>query len=203
MALVRETVLKAEKRQAGTELKDKIFKAAQRLFVEKGYHSTSIPDIVKEAGVSTGAIYHHYSSKEELAREIHKTAVQQFLANFNEQVRTQKSTYAKIRAYTSLMFRWTEQDPVMVQYLLYGRPKEILVRNLTVCSEEGLQATREMVEQGMEAGEIKTMNPCLASAIISGTLMRMIELRLDGLIEHPLEEFIEAAANNIWLALKA
>lgn len=199
----KETVLRAEKRQDSTELKEKIFRAAQRLFVEKGYYSTSIPDIVKEAGVSTGAIYHHYSSKEELAREIHKTAVRQFLENYNEQVRPQKSVNAKIRAYTSLMFRWTEQDPLMVQYLLYGRPKEILAKNLTVCSEEGLQATREMVEQGMETGEIKTINPCLASAIISGTLIRMIELRLDGFMEHPLEEFVETVAGNIWLALKA
>jgi len=188
---------------SSTQIKEKIFRAAQKLFVEKGYHNTSIPDIVQGAGVSTGAIYHHYASKEELAREIHKTAVEQYLRKYDEEVRSKESTYDKIRAYTGLMFRWTEQDPVMVQYLLYGRPKEILDRCLSICSEEGLQGAMEIIDLGTVRGEIKPMNKFLATATISGILIRMIELRFDGFIEHPLVEFVEAAANNIWLAVKA
>jgi AcrR family transcriptional regulator len=186
-----------------TGLKEKIFRAAQKLFVEKGYHNTSVPDIVKEAEVSTGAVYHHFAGKEDLAREIHKTAVDRFLQKYNEEVRVKKTTYDKIRAYTGLMFRWTEEDPVMVQYLLYARPKEVLDRCLSICSEEGLQGTTEIVEWGTKKGEIKPMNPFLAAATISGIIIRMIEFRLDGFIEHSLVEFIEAAANNIWLSVKA
>lgn len=194
---------KEKTKKTNTLLRQKIFRAAQKLFVEKGYHSTSIPDIVREAGVSTGAIYHHYSSKEELARELHETAVAEFLTRYEGEVRSQKSTYDKIRAYTGLMFRWTEKDPVMVQYLLYGRPKEILDKCLSVCSEEGLQGTMEIVDNGIQNGEIRPMTSYLAAASISGTIIRMLELRLDGIIEHPLIEFIEATANNIWLSLRA
>lgn len=190
-------------KSANTKLKEKIFRAAQKLFVEKGYHSTSIPDIVREAGVSIGGIYHHYAGKEDLAREIHKTAVEQFLQKYGEEVRAKASTYEKIRAYTGLMFRWSEQDQVMVQYLLYGRPKEVLDRCLSVCSEEGLQGTTEIVDWGTKRGEIKPMNRFLAAATISGTIIRMIEFRLDGFIDHSLVEFIEATANNIWLSVKA
>ena len=186
-----------------TEIKSKIFMVAQQLFVEKGYHRTSIPDIVKEAGVSTGAIYHHYSSKEDLAREIHRVTVGQFLKKYAEEVASRETTYEKIRAYTALLFRWVEEDPVMVRYLLYGRPKEILDKCLSVCSEEGLRATMEIVHNGISRGEVRPMSPTLAAASISGILMRMLELRIDGLIEHSLIEYIEAAANNIWLSVKA
>lgn len=189
----------------GTDLsvKDKIFKTAQSLFVEKGYYNTSIPDIITEAGVSTGALYHHYPSKEDLAREIHKTAVEQFEQKFDSEVRSKDSTYDKLRGYVGMMFRWAEEDPVMVRYLLHGRPKEILNKPLSVCSEEGLRACSEITGQGAQRGDIRATTPVLANAIISGTIMRMIDLRIDGIIDYPLVEFIEATANNIWQAIKA
>ena len=44
-----------------------ILETAGRLFVEKGYERTSIQDIVDNlGGLSKGAIYHHFKSKEEI-----------------------------------------------------------------------------------------------------------------------------------------
>lgn len=46
---------------------EKILDAAQRLFLEKGYDNTTIQDIVNELdGLSKGAVYHHFKSKEEI-----------------------------------------------------------------------------------------------------------------------------------------
>lgn len=46
---------------------DKILDVSQRLFLEKGYDHTTIQDIVNElGGLSKGAIYHHFKSKEEI-----------------------------------------------------------------------------------------------------------------------------------------
>lgn len=44
----------------------KILDTAERLFVEKGYDSASLQDIIDETGLSKGAIYHHFSSKEDI-----------------------------------------------------------------------------------------------------------------------------------------
>lgn len=40
--------------------------AAKKEFLEKGFRSASLRIIVKSAGVTTGAFYGYYSSKEEL-----------------------------------------------------------------------------------------------------------------------------------------
>lgn len=47
-----------------------ILDTAQRLFIEKGYDNTSLQDIMDETGLSKGAIYHHFSSKEDILEKI-------------------------------------------------------------------------------------------------------------------------------------
>lgn len=41
-----------------------------RLFLEKGYHGTSIDDITRAAGLTKGALYWHYKGKEDLLKKI-------------------------------------------------------------------------------------------------------------------------------------
>lgn len=46
---------------------EKILDVAQQLFLEKGYDNTTIQDIVNHLdGLSKGAVYHHFKSKEEI-----------------------------------------------------------------------------------------------------------------------------------------
>ena len=50
--------------------RDEIARAALRVLERKGVRDTSIADIVVESGLSTGAIYSHFTNKGELARYI-------------------------------------------------------------------------------------------------------------------------------------
>ncbi|MER6128786.1 ScbR family autoregulator-binding transcription factor [Streptomyces sp. NPDC001795] len=47
-----------------------ILDGAARAFDAEGYHGTTLGDIVKEAGVTKGALYFHFTSKEELAQAL-------------------------------------------------------------------------------------------------------------------------------------
>lgn len=47
-----------------------ILDTAERLFMEKGYEKATLQDIIDETGLSKGAIYHHFSSKEDILQEI-------------------------------------------------------------------------------------------------------------------------------------
>jgi AcrR family transcriptional regulator len=50
-------------------LRDQLLDAAARVFARQGYAGARIQDIVKEAGLSTGAVYGRFGSKNELLRE--------------------------------------------------------------------------------------------------------------------------------------
>jgi TetR/AcrR family transcriptional repressor of nem operon len=48
------------------ETREKILGEAARLFALKGYHDTKLEEVLRAAQVTTGAFFHHFSSKEDL-----------------------------------------------------------------------------------------------------------------------------------------
>ncbi len=47
-----------------------LMQAARQLFVDKGYADTSTPEIVAAAGITRGALYHHFEDKRALFRAV-------------------------------------------------------------------------------------------------------------------------------------
>ncbi len=50
-----------------------IIKIALEIFLEKGYHKTSMADIANETGLLKGSLYHHFNSKQDLMKAIIKS----------------------------------------------------------------------------------------------------------------------------------
>jgi TetR/AcrR family transcriptional regulator, transcriptional repressor for nem operon len=46
--------------------RDRLLSAARQLFWEKGYHTTSVADIVRAAGAHSGSLYHFFPTKQDL-----------------------------------------------------------------------------------------------------------------------------------------
>jgi AcrR family transcriptional regulator len=65
----------------------RLLKAAMKLFVKKGYKGSSVAEITKEAGLTRGALYCHFETKEHLAREIIKLFEEEYLNMMIDYVR--------------------------------------------------------------------------------------------------------------------
>ncbi|NEB81528.1 TetR/AcrR family transcriptional regulator [Streptomyces sp. SID14478] len=54
-----------------TPVPQRLLAAATRLFAERGYDRTSVQEIVETAGVTKGALYHYFGSKDDLLHEVY------------------------------------------------------------------------------------------------------------------------------------
>ena len=83
MATTRPTKRTSRRQNGGyapEETRRALIASALELFGSKGYEATSVQEITDGAGVTKGAFYHHFESKEDLLRLIHDEFVDEQLA---------------------------------------------------------------------------------------------------------------------------
>lgn len=54
----------------GQGTRDRLIEAAMELFHAQGYHATGLAQILKQAGVNSGSLYHFFDSKEDLLNAV-------------------------------------------------------------------------------------------------------------------------------------
>ncbi|MBL8055459.1 MAG: TetR/AcrR family transcriptional regulator [Anaerolineales bacterium] len=69
------------------ETRDRLLQAAAGCFAERGYEATGTAEICRRAGVSKGAFYHHFASKQALFLEL----LNRWLAALDEQLAAARS----------------------------------------------------------------------------------------------------------------
>ncbi|MFW9806744.1 MAG: TetR/AcrR family transcriptional regulator [Candidatus Thorarchaeota archaeon] len=87
-----------------TMMKEKILAAALSLFSKKGYHETSMDDIVDKSGFSKGAIYSYFDSKETLFLELQKNFATINYNQLKSVIDNEPTALAKLERTADLVF---------------------------------------------------------------------------------------------------
>ncbi|MGA7980372.1 MAG: TetR/AcrR family transcriptional regulator [Chromatiaceae bacterium] len=180
-----------------------ILDTALRLFTRYGYFNTSIHDIQRDAGISIGSIYNHFGGKEGVAKALYHELLERMAALVDEVTALNDTAYGRGRAAVMYLFELTEQDPVSMRFILDAKHREFLPDEPPICSAKPFVKLRDIVSQGVAAGEIRDMDPWVASAVTFGPALRMIGLRLDGVLPCSLDEYADSVWESAWLAVKA
>ena len=176
----------------------RILTAALDLFVERGFHNVSVHDVQKQANVSIGSIYNHFGGKEGIAKALYQHLVKEFEELVNDVQAEELSYRERCNKIIYLLFEYTETRRNIISYVLHSKHREFLPDEPPICSSTPFKAMRDIVQQGMEQGEIRQGDPWVVAASVFGGAIRMIHLRLDGLIKKPLPKYYEEVIDCTW-----
>ena len=180
------------------DVREKVLETALRLFSEKGYFNTSVHDIRREADVSIGSIYHHFKNKEAVAKALFESILGQ-LDELAEQAQAQHaSAHDRCRAVVARLFQLAEEQPRVLAFALSAKHREFMPDEPPICSSRPFGRMREMVRDGIEAGELLDLDPAIAAATLFGGPLRMIQLRLDGMEQRPLPTLLDEVWSCAW-----
>lgn len=136
---------------------ERILDAATRLFLEKGYDNTTIQDIVNELdGLSKGAVYHHFKSKEEIMDAV---GDRMFLANnpFEKvRSRTDLNGLEKIREAIRINQSDETRTDITVQSIPLTRNPRLLVEMIESNRRILTPYYLELLEEGNQDGSLHT-----------------------------------------------
>jgi len=189
-------------RPRGEALRDKVLDTALVLFSEKGYFNTSIHDIRRAAEVSIGAIYHHFENKEALAKSLYDRLVVRMEHAISDAVAGKTGCRERSRAIIASLFQLTEQEPRTMQFILLAQHREYLREEPPICSSRPFQFMRQVIEEGMLAGEVRKMEPWVAATAMFGGALRMMNLQLDHALDSPLSGYLDDVVDCAWRAIE-
>jgi AcrR family transcriptional regulator len=179
-------------------IKRLILDAALDLFTANGYFNTSVHHIQKTAGISIGSIYHHFNNKESIAKAIYEELIDQMSHAILRIMQAHESTKDRCRGVIFYLFEMAEQEPEKMDYMLHVNHKEFIPDQKPVCSSLPFELVAGMIPHGMDAGEIRAMDPIAASACIFGPALRLIHLKLDGVLTKPLAAYLDEIWSAVW-----
>jgi|GEM_PF-197674 len=176
----------------------RILTAGLELFVENGYHNVSVHDVQKKANVSIGSIYKHFGGKEGIAKRLYYHLLNEMDELIDDGVKNQVTTKDKCEEIIRLMFQYTESHRTIIAFVFQPNHREFLPEEPPICSSSPFQRMRDIVREGMDIGEIREMTTEVAASAIFGVAIRMVQLRLDGIVSKPLPGYLDEVFDAAW-----
>lgn len=136
--------------------KNKILAAAGEVFSQKGYDAATMQDIMEKSGLSKGAIYHHFKSKEEIMQAL---GDQMFFENNPFEAvekRTDLNGLQKIKELLKINGSDTERNRLNAQAIPILKDPHILAAALGANRKYLTPLWFKLLEEGKCDGSINT-----------------------------------------------
>jgi len=153
--------------------REEILSAAEKVFAAKGFFSTTMSDIAREAEFGTGSLYKYFKSKEDLYFTLIDEKVEEINGPVKAELSQKTPAVERIKKVLSLQFEFFERNRDFFRIYTSERSRF----EWTVKDELGKDLHEKMVayihllagvmRQGIEKGELKPLDPMdLAHALV-------------------------------------
>lgn len=187
--------------QRSEETRARLLQAAQKKFSENGYEAASVDEICAEAGVSKGAFYHHFPSKQAV-----------FLALFEDWLATVDAGLEAARKPTvpetltnmarMLPFIFAQADgrlPMYLEFWLQASRDETVWKAMAAPYRRYQEFFAGLVKQGIAEGSFRQVDPHSAAQVIVSFAVGML---LQGLIAPSDTDWQKTAQQSMKILMK-
>ena len=157
----------------GRATREQLIEVATRLFAENGYEDTSIEDVLAAAGVSRGALYHHFAGKDALFAAVVESVESRVMVDLAAAAVDVTDPVGRLRV-IALTWIGMAVDPVIQRITLLDAPSVLGVEHwLDPDQQRALTAMRALLTEVSEEGRLPPdlVNPF--ASMILGALDEM------------------------------
>lgn len=178
----------------GARTRARIEEKALTLFATRGVAATSVRDIAEAVGVSEGALYRHFPSKEELARTLFLDRYAALAQDILKVDQIDVPLALRLRSVVELGCRLFDEEPALFAYLLINQ-HDHLVHVPEDPTQNVVSALAKLLSAADGSGVPQP--PALAAAMALGLLVQPAVFVLYGRLEGPLARHSPVIAESV------
>jgi AcrR family transcriptional regulator len=170
--------------------------AAARLMARHGIKGASVRAIARQAGVTEGAVYRHFTSKQELYTAAYVRVIRE-MSQVKQAIASQKiPVHQQLHEWVRASYEFFDRHPDAFTFVLLTRHD--LPEPHREVSRLNSKIFIEMVKRAQQNGELKRMRPEMVMSHFTGVLLNVPRLINEGTLEGPASRYIDEVAEAVW-----
>jgi len=161
------------------ERKTQILEAAKETFTKQGFHNTRMSDIAQKSGLSKGALYWYFDSKDAIILSLLEKVFEPELRDLKTLLEDERTAEERLLIYAERgaediqnMLKWM---PLVYEFLVLAFRRDTIKKSISYFYKNNMALLENLIQQGMDAGEFQASsarNAAIAmGSIIEGTIM--------------------------------
>ena len=158
----------AQRKDKSQAMREKILNTATQLFIQKGSEKTSMQDIAQTAGISKGAIYHHFKSKDEIVLAVMRSRQELMEEEMKQWLKATENLTGREQLQTIIKSNLGSQTARAIDGIILGEYEKDAGFILTMMRDNlriGASVVSDIIKKGMADGSIQTQYPDQAAEV--------------------------------------
>jgi TetR/AcrR family transcriptional regulator, repressor of fatR-cypB operon len=185
-----------------SEKREDIMRAALDLFVERGFHGTSVPSVAEKAKVAAGTIYHYFEGKDALVNAVFQRWKRVVSAEVLRDFPFEGSPREQFRTVWARMGEFAVAHPREFAFIELHQHGSYLDAESRAIEHQIVDFGIQMVLRAQAAQALKPLSPTLLMELANGAFIGVFRAAMDGRLPLAKATFMEAE-QCCWEAVRA
>ena len=179
----------------------RIEKVAVGLFASKGVAETTIKDIARGTGLSEGALYRHYASKDDLVWRTFERHYVALAGRLGSAAGRETSSHDRLAAMIREICQAHDDDPALFHFLVFVQHGQL--HRLEPGTPTPVTVFRDVIAAAIRHGDVPAQDADLATAFVLGLVLQPMTFLAYGRLSGPQTAYADRIAAAAWAALTA